>query len=276
MSAALQIHPVTPDRWEDMVDLFARRGPVAKEDFTANGVRYPAGTLLIDRADNLADFATKYHLTVRGLDPKPNVATAVLKEVRVGLYKPWTASMDEGWTRWLLEQYDFNMKNVDNKTIKAGNLNAAFDAIRLFTEAIAAGKIRLMGRRDARDDASLIPRTEAQAAGRPGIDVFSGTLEIYRGGQAVRRYEDVTCHGGDVAKLAKPARNGRRLASAPDISGEWRSVVTSASTAKAAELRRIAPTLCGSVIWSSTTTRPFSGSSEMSSGASGSASSSTP
>jgi len=27
VSAALQIHPVTPDRWEDMVDLFARRGP---------------------------------------------------------------------------------------------------------------------------------------------------------------------------------------------------------------------------------------------------------
>jgi hypothetical protein len=37
--------------------------------------------------------------------------------------------MDEGWTRWLLEQYDFNLKNIDNKTVKAGNLNAAFDAI---------------------------------------------------------------------------------------------------------------------------------------------------
>src|SRR5947208_13478292 len=24
---------------------------------------------------------------------------------RVGLYRPWTASIDEGWTRWILEQY---------------------------------------------------------------------------------------------------------------------------------------------------------------------------
>ena len=26
---------------------------------------------------------------------------------RIGLYQPWTGSMDEGWTRWVLEQYGF-------------------------------------------------------------------------------------------------------------------------------------------------------------------------
>src|SRR6185503_11753967 len=26
---------------------------------------------------------------------------------RVGLYQPWTGSMSEGWTRWVLEQYGF-------------------------------------------------------------------------------------------------------------------------------------------------------------------------
>jgi hypothetical protein len=52
-----------------------------------------------------------------------------MREVRVGLYKPWLASMDEGWTRWILDQYHFTYKNLDNKTIKAGKLNAAFDAI---------------------------------------------------------------------------------------------------------------------------------------------------
>ena len=102
---------------------------VAKEAFTAGAVQYPAGTMLIKPSDNLKQLAAKYHVTVRGLDPSPNVPTASLKDVRVGLYKPWTASMDEGWTRWLLEQYDFNLKNIDNKTMKAGNLNAAFDAI---------------------------------------------------------------------------------------------------------------------------------------------------
>ena len=44
------------------------------------------------------------------------------------------------------------------------------------------------------------------------------------------------------------------LASAPVASGLWRAVVTTAATSKPAAVRRIAPTLCGSVIWSSTST----------------------
>jgi hypothetical protein len=30
-----------------------------------------------------------------------------IRKPRVGLFQPWTGSMDEGWTRWLLEQYGF-------------------------------------------------------------------------------------------------------------------------------------------------------------------------
>ena len=46
------------------------------------------------------------------------------------------------------------------------------------------------------------------------------------------------------------------FASTPVASGLWRAVVTIAFTANAAAERRIAPTLCGSVIWSSTSTMP--------------------
>jgi hypothetical protein len=49
--------------------------------------------------------------------------------VRIGLYKPYIASLDEGWTRFILEQYGFPMKNIENKEVKAGNLNAAYDVI---------------------------------------------------------------------------------------------------------------------------------------------------
>ncbi|MCI0403473.1 MAG: hypothetical protein L0212_08120, partial [Acidobacteria bacterium] len=48
---------------------------------------------------------------------------------RVGLYQPWTASMDEGWTRWLLEQYEFPYTTLHNADIKAGKLGEKFDAI---------------------------------------------------------------------------------------------------------------------------------------------------
>ena len=51
--------------------------------------------------------------------------------------------MDEGWTRFVLEQYGFEPKTLDNKTVRAGSLNAAFDAIVLpdvTKEVIATGK----------------------------------------------------------------------------------------------------------------------------------------
>ncbi len=37
--------------------------------------------------------------------------------------------MDEGWTRWVLEQYGFNNTPIHNADIKAGKLRERFDAI---------------------------------------------------------------------------------------------------------------------------------------------------
>jgi hypothetical protein len=48
---------------------------------------------------------------------------------RIGLYRSWTASMDEGWTRWLFEQFEVPFKTVRDSTIKAANLRAAFDVL---------------------------------------------------------------------------------------------------------------------------------------------------
>jgi Zinc carboxypeptidase len=76
----------------------------------------------------LATNAEKLHLRLQPVADLPQAATA-LKAVRIGLYKSYVASIDEGWTRFLLEQYQFNVKNIENKEVKAGNLNTAFDVI---------------------------------------------------------------------------------------------------------------------------------------------------
>jgi Zinc carboxypeptidase len=52
-----------------------------------------------------------------------------LRAPRVGLYRPWVASIDEGWSRWLLERYDFDFEEVDNAGIRAGALGERFDVI---------------------------------------------------------------------------------------------------------------------------------------------------
>jgi hypothetical protein len=48
---------------------------------------------------------------------------------RVGLYRPWTASIDEGWTRWILEQYKFPFTSLYNADIQGGHLHDHYDVI---------------------------------------------------------------------------------------------------------------------------------------------------
>ncbi len=50
---------------------------------------------------------------------------------RVGLYAPWTASMDEGWTRWVLEYVGVPYASVRNERVRAGALRADFDVLLL-------------------------------------------------------------------------------------------------------------------------------------------------
>jgi hypothetical protein len=42
---------------------------------------------------------------------------------RVGLYRPWTANMDEGWTRWVLEQHAVRYATVTDSGVRAGQLD---------------------------------------------------------------------------------------------------------------------------------------------------------
>jgi Zinc carboxypeptidase len=48
---------------------------------------------------------------------------------RVALYRSWVPSMDEGWTRWVLEQFKFEYANVRDDDIRKGNLNDRFDVV---------------------------------------------------------------------------------------------------------------------------------------------------
>ena len=42
-----------------------------------------------------------------------------VRKPRLGLYQPWTGSMDEGWTRWVLERYGFSYVLVHPEDFKA-------------------------------------------------------------------------------------------------------------------------------------------------------------
>ena len=61
-----------------------------------------------------------------------------MRAPRVALYKSWIASLDEGWTRFILDKNSVPYTTVTDADIRKGNLNARFDAIILPENAPAA------------------------------------------------------------------------------------------------------------------------------------------
>ena len=57
----------------------------------------------------------------------PGLSDATSK--RIGLYRSYSASMDEGWTRWLLDVNRIRYESVVDRDVRAGSLNDRFDVI---------------------------------------------------------------------------------------------------------------------------------------------------
>jgi hypothetical protein len=92
----------------------------------------PAGTFVL-RAD-AADFrqlAAETGLSFYALESDAAVAELELLSIRapaVGVYRGWVPSMDEGWGRWVLEQYGFDYVSLTDAQLRAGGLDE-LDAI---------------------------------------------------------------------------------------------------------------------------------------------------
>jgi hypothetical protein len=55
--------------------------------------------------------------------------TRELRKTRVAVYQPWMPSMDEGWTRLVLESFTIPYTTVHNAEIRAGGLRDRFDSL---------------------------------------------------------------------------------------------------------------------------------------------------
>ena len=103
-------------------------GPMALQGYT-----YPAGSLLVMEAKGIRDtvetIARDLGLRATAASGRPPTDARPIGQARVGLYKPWVESIDEGWTRWLLERYEFEFENIADADIRRGGLRQRFDAI---------------------------------------------------------------------------------------------------------------------------------------------------
>jgi hypothetical protein len=106
----------------------------------ANGTSYPAGTIYIPNKSGVApvvqQLAAELGLSFEGVSKAINAPALRLRPVRVGLWDRYGGSMPSGWTRWLLEQYEFPYERVFPQALDAGQLAKKYDVLIFPTGAI--------------------------------------------------------------------------------------------------------------------------------------------
>jgi hypothetical protein len=110
--------------------------------------------------------------------------------VRLGLYKSYAASMDEGWTRWVFDQYKFPYKSLLDAEARAGKLNEKFDAILLPDQTARALFNGLPG-----------PGQNPQNRGGEGLNVYPAEYAGGLGEAGVQALREFVEAGGTLIAL---------------------------------------------------------------------------
>ncbi|HKS30748.1 MAG TPA: M14 family metallopeptidase [Pyrinomonadaceae bacterium] len=62
-------------------------------------------------------------------DARSPIANPVTRPVRLALYRGWMASMDEGWTRYVFDQFNIPYETLRDADVRRGSLRARYDVI---------------------------------------------------------------------------------------------------------------------------------------------------
>jgi len=103
-----------------------------KEEVEIQGRKYEPGAIVVKGGKELPAAVAEMTRTL-GIDalaaevpPSPSMR---IKAPKTALYYPWGGNMDEGWTRWLLEQYQFDFETVHPEDLRKEEGVQRFDAI---------------------------------------------------------------------------------------------------------------------------------------------------
>ncbi len=61
--------------------------------------------------------------------PRSTLANPITRPVRLALYRSWTGSMDEGWTRYVFDTFNVPYQTLRDADVRGGNLRARYDVI---------------------------------------------------------------------------------------------------------------------------------------------------
>ena len=139
------------------------------EPMGAGGAQWPAGTPVVSGVPGLparvARWTREWGVDAAGVGEP--AAGAALERLRVGLYKPWTGNMDEGWTRWVFERWGVPFDTLHDAQVRPGGLRARYDAI----------VIPAMGYRDMVQGPRRAHPDYAGGLGREGVAALRAFVE---------------------------------------------------------------------------------------------------
>jgi hypothetical protein len=140
----LAVDPAQNDAFRLISRALAAGGSVrAVAGARGQGTRYVVSGVSMARLEGWAR-----DLSLRAERVSSGGAGIPASRLRIAVFKPWTASMDEGWTEWLLDQYGFAYTVIAPVDVRSGDLASRFDVIlmasdspRAITNGFAAGTV---------------------------------------------------------------------------------------------------------------------------------------
>ncbi len=107
----------------------------ARESLAVDGAKYPPGTFIIEggaTTDRLVtSIVREESLTFEASSAVPSVDRFELRTPRVGVYRSYVPTAEEGWTRFIFEGHGLPYTTLFDRDIKQGALVDGFDAILL-------------------------------------------------------------------------------------------------------------------------------------------------
>lgn len=122
--------------------------------------------------------------------------------VRVGLYQNYLASMDEGWTRWIFDQYKFPYARLKQEEIRSGFLRAKFDAIILPDQSARAIANGIPANGGEGESSGSYPAEFTGGLGESGIKALR---EFVEAGGTLITFNNASNFA--IEKLGVPVRN---------------------------------------------------------------------
>lgn len=148
--------------------------------FTDGATTWPAGSWFIPAggaADRIVATAAKeLGVNFAAANSKPSGAQAV-QPLRIGLIDRYGGNMPTGWTRLILEKFEYGYTTVYPQEIDAGNLKAKYDVL-VFTDGMfsEAGAGRGYG---GSPDTTLIPAQYRRELGRVSAEKSVPALKTF-------------------------------------------------------------------------------------------------